>query len=98
MIRYGKNHEVYSEANEPSILYIDLHLIHEVTSAQAFEGLELANKAVRRPDLTYATMDHVIPTSPDRWNIENPVSKEQIEALIRNCKKIMGLSYTTWIA
>jgi 3-isopropylmalate/(R)-2-methylmalate dehydratase large subunit len=81
-----ENHEVYSEANEPSILYIDLHLIHEVTSAQAFEGLELANKAVRRPDLTYATMDHVIPTSPDRWNIENPVSKEQIEALIRNCK------------
>lgn len=82
-----ENHEVHSEENEPSILYIDLHLIHEATSAQAFEGLKLANKTVRRPDLTYATMDHVIPTSPDRWNIANPISKELVEVLIKNCEK-----------
>lgn len=82
-----ERHEVYSKKNEPSILYIDLHLIHEVTSAQAFEGLSLANKVVRRPDLTYATMDHVTPTTVDRWNIEDPVSKEQIDALVKNCKK-----------
>ncbi|MCL1702969.1 3-isopropylmalate dehydratase large subunit [Lysinibacillus sp. Bpr_S20] len=83
---WGK-HEVYSKKDEPSIIYIDLHLIHEVTSAQAFEGLSLAQKKVRRPDLTFATMDHVTPTTANRWNIENSISKEQINALIENCKK-----------
>jgi 3-isopropylmalate/(R)-2-methylmalate dehydratase large subunit len=55
------NHIVYQESGKPDLLYIDLHLVHEVTSPQAFEGLRLNNRKVRRPDLTYATMDHNVP-------------------------------------
>ena len=68
------------------LLYIDRHLIHEVTSPQAFEGLRLHKRKVRRPDLTFATMDHNVPTE-DRFNIKDPISKAQIEALTQNCKE-----------
>jgi 3-isopropylmalate/(R)-2-methylmalate dehydratase large subunit len=57
-----EKHEVMAEEGKPSLLYIDLHLVHEVTSPQAFEGLRLAGRKVRRPDLTFATMDHNVPT------------------------------------
>ena len=67
-----------------TLLYIDRHLVHEVTSPQAFEGLRLTGRGVRRPNLTFATMDHNVPTD-DRSVILDPVSKEQIEALEKNC-------------
>ena len=69
-----------------TLLYVDRHLIHEVTSPQAFEGLRLTHRQVRRPDLTFATMDHNVPTQ-DRHNIQDPISKAQIEALTKNCKE-----------
>ncbi len=78
------NHEIHSESGKPSIIYIDLHLVHEVTSPQAFEGLRLSNRKVRRPELTFATMDHNVPTK-DRFNIKDPISKQQIETLEKNC-------------
>jgi 3-isopropylmalate/(R)-2-methylmalate dehydratase large subunit len=71
---------------KPTLLYIDLHLLNEVTSPQAFEGLRLNERKVRRPDLTYATMDHNVPTK-DRFNIEDPLSKQQMDALFQNCKE-----------
>jgi 3-isopropylmalate/(R)-2-methylmalate dehydratase large subunit len=76
-------HVVRTADNEPDLLYIDLHLIHEVTSPQAFDGLRAANRAVRRPDLTIATEDHNVPTTDGP--IEDPVSRRQIEALRKNC-------------
>jgi 3-isopropylmalate/(R)-2-methylmalate dehydratase large subunit len=78
------NHVIYQEEGKPNLLYIDLHLIHEVTSPQAFEGLRYAKRKVRRPDLTFATMDHNVPTK-DRFNIKDPISKQQIETLVKNC-------------
>lgn len=78
------NHVIYQEPGKPSILYIDLQLVHEVTSPQAFEGLRLSGRKVRRPDLTYATMDHNVPTK-DRFVITDPISKQQIETLSKNC-------------
>ncbi|NDL66558.1 3-isopropylmalate dehydratase large subunit [Anaerotalea alkaliphila] len=77
-------HLVHSEEDAQSILYIDLHLLHEVTSPQAFEGLRLAGRKVRRPGRTFATMDHNVPTK-DRYNITDPISKKQIETLSQNC-------------
>ncbi|MCR8842901.1 3-isopropylmalate dehydratase large subunit [Paenibacillus sp. SC116] len=77
-------HVIVQETGKPSILYIDLHLVHEVTSPQAFEGLRLSGRPVRRPDLTYATMDHNVPTK-DRFNITDPISKQQIDTLSQNC-------------
>ncbi|MCC2683686.1 MAG: leuC [Paenibacillaceae bacterium] len=79
------NHVIYEEAGKPSVIYIDLHLVHEVTSPQAFEGLRLSGRKVRRPDLTFATMDHNVPTK-DRFNIADPISKQQIDTLAQNCK------------
>ena len=79
-----ERHVVQGEAPEPQLLYIDLHLIHEVTSPQAFEGLRLANRQLRRPDKTFATMDHNVPTQ-DIYNITDLVSKNQVDALRRNC-------------
>ncbi len=79
------NHVIYQEEGKPSVIYIDLHLVHEVTSPQAFEGLRLANRKVRRPDLTFATMDHNVPTK-DRFNITDPISKQQIDTLAKNCR------------
>jgi len=67
-----------------NLIYIDLHLLHEVTSPQAFEGLKMAGRKVRRPDLSFATMDHNIPTL-DRHNIKDPISKLQMETLAKNC-------------
>ncbi|WP_330510201.1 3-isopropylmalate dehydratase large subunit [Petrocella atlantisensis] len=78
------NHLVDQETGKPGILYIDLHLLHEVTSPQAFEGLRLSNRQVRRPNLSFATMDHNVPTK-DRYNITDPISKVQIETLEKNC-------------
>jgi 3-isopropylmalate/(R)-2-methylmalate dehydratase large subunit len=79
-----ENHVIYQEEGKPSIIYIDLHLVHEVTSPQAFEGLRMAGRKVRRPDLTFATMDHNVPTK-DRFNITDPISKQQIDTLAKNC-------------
>jgi len=69
-----------------ALLYIDRHLMHEITSAQAFEGLRLAKRRVRRPDLTFATMDHNVPTD-DRFNIKDPIAKVQMQTLAGNCKE-----------
>jgi 3-isopropylmalate/(R)-2-methylmalate dehydratase large subunit len=79
-------HIVDQEENKPAIIYIDLHLVHEVTSPQAFEGLRLADRKVRRPDLTFATIDHNVPTI-DRHNIKDSISRKQIETLEANCKE-----------
>ncbi|WEV78439.1 3-isopropylmalate dehydratase large subunit [Janibacter cremeus] len=76
-------HVVRRNEGEPDLLYIDLHLLHEVTSPQAFEGLRLAGRPVRRPDLTLATEDHNVPTTPGP--ITDPVSKIQVETLRDNC-------------
>ncbi|MFV0461851.1 MAG: 3-isopropylmalate dehydratase large subunit [Nostocoides sp.] len=78
-----QDHVVRHADGEPDLLYIDLHLLHEVTSPQAFDGLRLAGRAVRRSDLTLATEDHNVPTTPGP--ITDPVSKTQLEALRRNC-------------
>jgi 3-isopropylmalate/(R)-2-methylmalate dehydratase large subunit len=78
-------HVVRSAPGEPDLLYIDLHLVHEVTSAQAFDGLRLAGRPVRRPDLTLATEDHNIPTLDVDKPIADPVSRAQVEALRANC-------------
>jgi 3-isopropylmalate/(R)-2-methylmalate dehydratase large subunit len=77
-------HVVRTAAGEPDLLYVDLHLVHEVTSPQAFEGLRLAGRKVRRPDLTIATEDHNTPTTT-LLRIEDPISRTQIEALRTNC-------------
>ncbi len=79
-------HLVKTLSDGTLLLYIDRHLIHEVTSPQAFEGLRLAGRKVRRPDLTFATMDHNVPTE-DRENIKDPISKAQIDTLSENCRE-----------
>ncbi len=78
-------HVVRHVEGEPDLLYIDLHLIHEVTSPQAFDGLRLAGRAVRRPDLTIATEDHNVPTIDVDLPIADPVSRTQVETLRKNC-------------
>ncbi len=78
-------HVVRRAEGEPDLLYIDLHLVHEVTSPQAFDGLRLAGRPVRRPDLTIATEDHNVPTVGIRLPIADAVSRTQIETLRRNC-------------
>jgi 3-isopropylmalate/(R)-2-methylmalate dehydratase large subunit len=79
-------HVVHSAPSEPDLLFIDLHLVHEVTSAQAFDGLRHASRQVRRPDLTLATEDHNIPTVNVDEPIADPVSRTQVETLRRNCR------------
>lgn len=81
-----ENHVVYREEGKPDLLYIDLHLVHEVTSPQAFEGLRQKGRKVRRPDLTFATMDHNVPTV-NRFVITDEVACNQIAALERNCRE-----------
>lgn len=81
------DHVVRSAEGEPDLLYIDLHLIHEVTSPQAFDGLRLAGRQVRRPDLTIATEDHNVPTLNIDQPIADPVSKLQVDTLRANCKE-----------
>jgi 3-isopropylmalate/(R)-2-methylmalate dehydratase large subunit len=71
----------------PSLIYIDRHLIHEVTSPQAFDGLKLSGRRVRRPDLTFATMDHNVPTSNRSLPIMDQISSIQIQTLVQNCKE-----------
>jgi 3-isopropylmalate/(R)-2-methylmalate dehydratase large subunit len=80
-----KRHVVREEAGEPTLLYVDLHLVHEVTSAQAFEGLRLGGRRVRRPELTVATMDHNVPTLPGP--ISDDLARAQLEALRANCEE-----------
>lgn len=83
-----EQHVVAEPANEPTLLYIDLHLVHEVTSPQAFEGLRLAGRKLRRPDRTVATVDHNVPTiAADRLVIKDDIAARQIDALRRNCKE-----------
>ena len=79
-----EKHVVHREEGKPDLLYIDLHLVHEVTSPQAFEGLRLNGRKVRRPDLTYATMDHNVPTRLNEA-VSDPISKKQMTTLERNC-------------
>jgi 3-isopropylmalate/(R)-2-methylmalate dehydratase large subunit len=85
-------HLVHAEAGEPDLLYIDLHLVHEVTSPQAFDGLRLSGRKVRRPDLTVATMDHNVPTTEILYlngepQIDDPISAQQMNVLRRNCEE-----------
>jgi 3-isopropylmalate/(R)-2-methylmalate dehydratase large subunit len=72
---------------DPALLYVDLHLVHEVTSPQAFAGLEASGRPVRRPDLTIGTVDHGIPTTGRALGIRDPLSKRQIDAMVENCHK-----------
>ncbi|MFP3122840.1 3-isopropylmalate dehydratase large subunit [Ectobacillus funiculus] len=81
-----ERHVVAETEGGSELIYIDLHLVHEVTSPQAFEGLRLAGRKVRRPDLTFATMDHNVPTK-DVWNITDEIAKKQMDTLSANCKE-----------
>ena len=85
-------HVVHQETGKDDILYIDLHLVHEVTSPQAFESLRLAGRKVRRPDLTVAVVDHNVPTTDRSLPIEDEISRKQIETLDRNAKEF-GVKY-----
>ena len=88
-----ERHVVRAVPGESTLLYIDLHLVHEVTSAQAFEGLRLADRAVRRPELTVATMDHNVPTLPGP--VTDPMAKAQLDALRANCEEFGVQLYGT---
>ncbi len=81
------NHVVRESQGEATVLYIDTHLIHEVTSPQAFEGLRLANRRVRRSDQAFATMDHNVPTTDRSLPITDLISKKQMETLTKNCEE-----------
>ena len=89
-------HVVYEEEGKPTLLYIDHHLVHEVTSPQAFEGLKVNGRKVRRPDLTFATKDHNVPTTDRSLPIEDKISAQQMETLRINCEEngieLYGLS------
>src|SRR5438067_3517588 len=87
-----KTHTVAELPSGETLLYIDRHLVHEVTSPQAFDGLRLAGRCVRRADLTFATADHNVPTDEDRLNIADLLSRQQIETLQRNCEEF-GIPY-----
>jgi 3-isopropylmalate/(R)-2-methylmalate dehydratase large subunit len=91
--RVWESHVVREPADEPALLYVDLHLIHEVTSPQAFEGLRLAGRPVRRPDLSLATMDHNVPTVDGP--VTDPLARAQLEALRRNCEEFGVPLYAT---
>ena len=82
-----ESHIVHEEAAKPSLIYIDLHLVHEVTSPQAFDGLRLNGRRVRQPDLTFATVDHAIPTRDRHLPFRDPIAAAQVEALRTNCKE-----------
>jgi 3-isopropylmalate/(R)-2-methylmalate dehydratase large subunit len=81
------DHVVYQEPEKPALVYVDLHLVHEVTSPQAFDGLRISGRQVRRPDLTIATADHNVPTTDRSLPIADEVSKRQLEALSRNAEE-----------
>ncbi len=80
-----ERHVVREMPDGSALLYIDRHLVHEVTSPQAFEGMRNSGRKIRRPDLTFSTMDHNVPTTADRMNIADPISRAQVEALRNNC-------------
>lgn len=80
-------HVVFSESGKPTILYIDLQLVHEVTSAQAFEGLRIAGRKVRRPERTIATPDHNVPTTDRSLPIADQISRQQVDTLRKNCEE-----------
>src|SRR6188768_561902 len=86
------NHVVQAEAGKPDLLYIDRHLVHEVTSPQAFEGLRMAGRKVRRPEATIAVPDHNVPTTDRSKGISNPESRLQVETLDKNARDF-GLPY-----
>jgi 3-isopropylmalate/(R)-2-methylmalate dehydratase large subunit len=90
-----EQHVVRRAEGEPDLLYVDLHMVHEVTSPQAFEGLRLAGRKVRRPDLTLATMDHNVPTTEIGEPIKDRVSAKQMEALRKNCEEF-GIRLHPW--
>ena len=81
------SHVVVERENEPSLIYIDRHLVHEVTSPQAFESMTLSGRKVRRPELTIATVDHNVPTVGRDQPWEDPLSVQQVETLRQNCKE-----------
>jgi len=91
--RIWTSHVVVEPADEPALLYVDLHLIHEVTSPQAFEGLRLAGRRVRRPDLSVATMDHNVPT--EEGPVTDPLARRQLDALRQNCEEFGVPLYAT---
>ncbi len=95
MEKVWEKHVVRSVEGEPDLLYVDLHLVHEVTSPQAFEGLRIADRKVRRPDLTYATMDHNVPTTGIGLPIKDEVSAKQMQALEKNCEEF-GIELNEW--
>src|SRR5450432_4566161 len=80
-----RSHLVVEPPGEPAVLYIDLHLVHEVTSPQAFEGLRLAGRTVRRPGRVVATVDHNVPTTPTPFIIDDAIASKQIQTLRANC-------------
>src|SRR5262247_1643252 len=82
-----ESHVVHEEPGKPSLIYIDRHLVHEVTSPQAFESLRLSGRKLRRPELTFATMDHNVPTTLRSLPIADPISAQQIETLRKNCRE-----------
>ena len=82
-------HVVVEPNGQPALIYIDLHLVHEVTSPQAFEALRISNRGVRRPDLTISTVDHNLPTDDTRMQeIKDPIARQQDETLRKNCKDL----------
>jgi len=81
-----ESHVVHEEPGRPSLMWVDRHLVHEVTSPQAFGGLRISGRRVRRPDLTFATVDHNVPTTDRSVPVQDPISRTQIEALERNCR------------
>ncbi len=81
------SHVVHQDAGKPALLYVDLHLIHEVTTPQAFEGLRLAGRRVRRPERTFATVDHAIPTLHRHLPFKDPIAAKQVETLRENCRE-----------
>src|SRR5690625_1381251 len=81
------SHVVWEEPGKPTLLYIDLHLVHEVTSPQAFEGLRMHGRKVRRPDRTVATMDHNVPTWDRSLPITDTISLKQMDTLSKNCEE-----------
>src|SRR5438477_4059857 len=85
--RVWESHLVRRADGVPDLLYIDLHLVHEVTSPQAFDGLRMAGRTVRRPDLTLATMDHNVPTTDIDQPVADPISAKQMEVLAENCRQ-----------
>ena len=83
-----ERHVVHRGDGEPDLLYVDLHLVHEVTSPQAFDGLRLAGRTVRRPDLTIATMDHNVPTTDIDQPVQDRISRQQMDVLARDVRRV----------